>query len=285
MAFITPKTDWASIDGIGFDDLNRIEGNTKFLFDTTQVLKRFCHGYEISLNTGSSFVVEPGECMDDTNQFSLTLPFNFTKTSGSWVEGINNGSVAPGVILAIHTWYYVFVLSKADGQSDIQIDDNISGSNISATGFIFKRRIGTIKTTDTATIFHAMVSKNDKYYLNIANSSKDTEIDVSGAGATDWTLSNATTLRLTPDIETQVYGNLLNNSTLGRANVWPFDFGNAFIQGVGIPGGNQPHPTEILQDKLGRVKVRNPAIGTTGTVKFELVYFVDDRGRNQPFEN
>lgn len=31
MAWITPKTDWTSQDGIDFNDLNRIEGNTAFI--------------------------------------------------------------------------------------------------------------------------------------------------------------------------------------------------------------------------------------------------------------
>ena len=33
MAWITPKTDWTSADGIDFNDLNRIEGNIKFIAD------------------------------------------------------------------------------------------------------------------------------------------------------------------------------------------------------------------------------------------------------------
>ena len=31
MAWVTPKTDWTSVDGVDFDDFNRIEGNIAFI--------------------------------------------------------------------------------------------------------------------------------------------------------------------------------------------------------------------------------------------------------------
>lgn len=56
MAWQTPKTDWAAPDGVRNTDMNRIEGNTKHLYDGMDALKRHVDDtlYSISQRTAIS---------------------------------------------------------------------------------------------------------------------------------------------------------------------------------------------------------------------------------------
>ena len=52
MAYLTPKTDWTSVDGVLSTDLNRIEGN----IETLATLR----AYPTATGTGTAIVVTTG---------------------------------------------------------------------------------------------------------------------------------------------------------------------------------------------------------------------------------
>lgn len=147
----TPKINWLTSDGIGYEDLNRVEANISASRDASyRKVQGF--GYSISNTGGSGYdgavTVLPGSCYS-ANGVPIKLAANFTKNLNTWAagNGAAYGGMASAVTVAANTWYYVFVVSDAtDGSTEIMFDDNPSGTNVSSGVYTEKRYVGSFKT-------------------------------------------------------------------------------------------------------------------------------------------
>jgi len=141
MSWLTPKTNWASFDGIQFSDLNRIEGNTKaLLLYASNVI-----GLDMRSLAGE-ISIYPGACCDESAELLIELPNAMRKTKNSWAAGTDNGGLVGSAPGADYSWQYTFLIyNTTTGAVDVAIDDNPGGTNVlSVTGFSHKRRIGSI---------------------------------------------------------------------------------------------------------------------------------------------
>jgi len=146
-----PKTDWDSNDGIGYEDLNRIEANVSANRDANF---RRVQGFGYTMdNTGGTgydgvLTILPGSAYS-SDGFPIRQDTNIVKNLTSWVQGsgADKGGVASAVTVAAYTWYYIFaILDPVTGNVEIMIDDNPSGTNVSSGIYTKKRYINCFKT-------------------------------------------------------------------------------------------------------------------------------------------
>jgi hypothetical protein len=76
MAWITPKIDWVTDDAIGTVDLNRIEGNIKYLYDSV---------ISIPSGLGAAIVVS-----NVTQEITITNKVHYINNSGATDRRIKN---------------------------------------------------------------------------------------------------------------------------------------------------------------------------------------------------
>ena len=98
-------------------------------------------GLRITYVAATHVTVTAGEARSIAGTASgrnLTLTSSITKTmagADSWGAGTNNGN-APSSGRAINTVYYVFLIGKLDGSTDVALDVSPTGANIVAAGRI-----------------------------------------------------------------------------------------------------------------------------------------------------
>jgi len=169
----TPKINWVTNDGIGYDDLNRIEQNTKSIAEAN----RKVHGFGFTVDNSvvgqdGVVTVKPGSCYSE-NGVPIRMDSDFTKNLTTWSQG--NGATFGGVASAVTvdrwTWYYIFVImDPTDGSVEIMIDDNPAGTNVSSGTFTEKRFINSIRTgaagDDGSYLLNEMYSTGDKTFIN-----------------------------------------------------------------------------------------------------------------------
>ncbi len=148
----TPKVDWVANDGIGYEDLNRIEQNTEAIRNATY---RKVQGFGYSVDNtpaDGTITVNPGSCFD-INGIPIERSLSITKNLNAWVEGsgASIGGLAPFAVLAADTWYYLFIImNQTAGTTDLMIDDNAAGTNVINGIYTIKRFINTVKSGSIA---------------------------------------------------------------------------------------------------------------------------------------
>jgi len=189
-----PKTNWVTTDGIGYDDLNRIEQNTESIRDAT---KRRVHGFGFTVNNSVGGYdgivnVKPGSCYS-SDGFPINRDTAIQKNLNTWAQGngVSFGGMASAVTVAAHTWYYMFIImNPTDGSTDIMFDDNPSGTNVSSGTFTKKRYVGAFKTKDAGSFSSfnlvEMYSENgDDVYINPNDMYTNREIQVANSPGLD----------------------------------------------------------------------------------------------------
>jgi len=175
--FTTPKVDWEDTDGIGYEDLNRMEQNTSAVRDGT---KRRVQGFGYTMsnvvpNEDGVITVTPGSCFSN-NGVPINMSANFVKNLDSWAQGNGSGvgGMAPDAHTAgvdAHTWYYIFAITNPiNGDVEIMFDDNPAGTNVSNVVFTEKRLVGTFKTitagVESSFYVAETYSDGDHTYIN-----------------------------------------------------------------------------------------------------------------------
>lgn len=99
------------------------------------------------------------------------------KLDATFVAGTGNGGLDTGT-KAINTWYHCFSIAKEDGTSDFLFSTNVSSPTM-PSGYIYKRRIGSIKTAGNGNIlgfyqngdrFSWKIPVRDVFYAQASNS-------------------------------------------------------------------------------------------------------------------
>jgi hypothetical protein len=174
-----PKTNWVANDGIGYEDLNRIEANVSAVRDAT---KRRVQGfgYVIANNPVASVdgvvTILPGSAYS-SDGFPIRRDTNIVKNLTTWVQGSGNdkGGMASAVTVAGYTWYYAFaLLDPTNGNVEVMFDDNPAGTNVSSGIYTKKRYINCFKTgaagDDGSFLLCEQYSTGDRVYINPASS-------------------------------------------------------------------------------------------------------------------
>lgn len=102
-------------------------------------------------------LISPGECRDDTDTVNITTTANLTQDFS--ITGAGGLAGSPG----FNTWYHVFVIMAADGTVSSYADPSLSPTL--PTGFIYKRRIGSVRTGADAHI-KQFIQRGDQFIWN-----------------------------------------------------------------------------------------------------------------------
>jgi len=99
----------------------------------------------------NSITVSVGSCKDISNVESIHLSSVLSKKlNANFSAGNDNGGLDTGT-KTVSTWYHCFVISKADGTTDCLFSLSVNNPTM-PTNYIYKRRIGSIKTDSSGNI-------------------------------------------------------------------------------------------------------------------------------------
>ena len=89
-----------------------------------------------------------------TRRAKSMLPKITKRIDAVWAVGTGNGGRASAVSLSANTTYHFFLITKADGTADAGWDTSLTATNLlaDATGYIYYRRVMSIKTDASANI-------------------------------------------------------------------------------------------------------------------------------------
>lgn len=234
-AWEAPRTSWIDFNGVGMADFNRIERNISIL--KTKEELDYIEGFQIdtySVAQGpDGFVtVGAGRCMDETNTIAFELPSSYNKSTVAWsAGGAYQGMMAPGAASwASWLWWYLFAIyNPTTGDVDLQLDDNPVGTNISASGYTYKRRIACLKSIDAVvgTGFMACRSEGNKFWLGDNVNYRFDIVYMSSLSASTYTLYNESYGWVTPEIRCVCYFMpfLFAVPSLYSVWFWPREFG------------------------------------------------------------
>jgi hypothetical protein len=123
-------------------------------------LRGYLAGLTLSNNSSTAFNISDGVANADDNSL-LMKTFGFTKTTGSWAVGNNNGALDTGSVAA-STWYHIYLIER----TDTSVIDALLSLSATAptmpTNYTKKRRIGSIKT-DASSHILAFTQIGDRF--------------------------------------------------------------------------------------------------------------------------
>jgi hypothetical protein len=193
-----------------------INSTNKILVDPV-----YMRGYRSGLTLSAAgstatFGVAAGIATDSAQSSLMSLPSNYTKTTGAWTVGSGNGALDAGSI-ATNTWYKVFEIKRPDtGVVDIAITVNALatgptfGSNIPAAYTKF-RYIGSMKTDGSSQWVAFTQVQTDFIWAAAVN-------DIPGTAVT--TSRVATTLTVPPGVPVFARFRALLNNTSAAATIF-----------------------------------------------------------------
>lgn len=285
--YTTPKTDWDSLYAYDFNDFNRIEENILYLYERSGIFKNSISGLGLTTvgytqTSIGQFAVNTGTALDSTGVYGMNLDTLMYKTTDSWVAGNGNGGKAPGATaLAPWLWWYVFLIANpTSGAVDIQFDDNNTGTNISASGYTYKRRIGCLKSYDYSgtTGFYLMYNEGDRMWMGMESTYRESDIHtLAGTSAEQVGLTHTTYGDCIPPLTDVTFtGTIIVGATATDTIFWPYIFGAsttmlATTANYGVNAEHELHCTTNLkiwgQDASGV------------TIKLIPKGYIDVRGR------
>lgn len=262
MAYLTPKTDWTSVDGVLSTDLNRIEGNIENL--------AALRTYPTATGTGTAITVTTG-------YFELTAGRSFTFIASANNSGaattINadgtgaknlykpNTTDAPTIISgkAYTVWYNgtsFFVKASAEGNAvagDVIKDKTFS--NDEDTGIT-----GTLELTGNAAVGDVLATKT--FYKDDAKTKLTGTLALTGDSAVGDVLSGKTFYK--DNAKTKLTGTMTNNGTVSTdisAKATEVTIAQGYHSGSGKVKISAAEQAKII---TGNIKSGITILGVTG---------------------
>ncbi|XLQ20057.1 MAG: discoidin domain-containing protein [Candidatus Moraniibacteriota bacterium] len=162
----------------------------------------FLYGFNLSNDSGDTdhdVYVSSGYAKDETDLKDLELATGLTKQlDASFSEGDDQGGLFSGTI-ANDTMYYVFLIEKDDGTTDIGFDTDINATNI-PSGFTSYRWLGYV-VTDSSSNIEQFIMKGDTIYF-----AKDTGPLFTTSMSTTWNYPNYSNIIPVTRAETVLFG-------------------------------------------------------------------------------
>jgi hypothetical protein len=140
---------------------------------TTPLPRNFKDGFITSNEAGDTdhdIEIAVGSARDSTNAVNMLLTSNLIKQiDAPWAAGTNAGGW-PGIALVANTFYYIFIISKADGTVDAGFDSSLTATNLltaaTAAGYIYYRRIGNFYAEAAANVTQYLQVQDEFYFDN-----------------------------------------------------------------------------------------------------------------------
>lgn len=215
MGWETPKTDWASNDGVTVDDLNRIEENTLQL---GQLNGEVTHGFQTYANipgyaSGSMEIwVITGKAWSQSAVTGIISPAKNSLirkqlSSSSWAAGSGSTSPckAPGTSIGSAQWWYVFILwNPTTDAVDVILDTDIAGANIagstveSVDGYTMWRRVGAVKESYVGSVSSLQPTRSMGNWFFVFDSNNIVAATITDVSPTLITLEGPDGVSLTP---------------------------------------------------------------------------------------
>ncbi|MEJ0051399.1 MAG: hypothetical protein WDN02_09380 [Methylovirgula sp.] len=127
-------------------------------------LRGYLAGLTLSNNSNTSFNVSDGVANADDNSL-LMKTFGFTKTTGAWAVGNNNGVLDTGAIAA-SKWYHVYLIERTDtGVIDALLSLSANAPTMPAN-YTKKRRAGSIRSDASSNIL-AFSQNGDEFLWSV----------------------------------------------------------------------------------------------------------------------
>jgi hypothetical protein len=184
------------IEGAGlalYNESNDIYGQLRAaILQTVPFPRGYIDGFIMSneADADHDIGISVGKCRDENDSLSISLSAAITKQIDAvWAAGTNQGGFPSGLgVVAIDTWYHVFVISKTDGiTSDAGFDTSLTATNLLADAgaeYTVYRRVGSVLTDGAANIIE-FYQYGDNFFW------KNPPLDVNGA-ATGVVVNNIT---------------------------------------------------------------------------------------------
>lgn len=233
----------------------------------------------ITPNTQIDF--SSGVCYDLTTHNKITNTAMTKKLDATFVEGTGNGGLDTGS-KANSTWYHCFTISKVDGTSDFLFSTSVTSPTM-PSGFVNKRRVGSIKTNESGNII-AFVQNNDcfLYITPIIDLSSST---LPTSNATSYTLSIPPAIRTIALLDLfalssgvtyfyiRVFNPDCNDVPLGTNTT----LGNFGVSTTGVTPVAGSTRVEVLSNTNSQISARaHGAVSLT----INTVGYIDSRGVN-----
>jgi len=103
-----------------------------------------------------------GFCWDSSLTTKIVSSAMIKRLDAIFAEGTNQGGLDTGT-KSVSTWYHCFAISKADGTSDFLFSTSLATPTM-PSGFVNKRRVGSIKTDSSGNIYGFKFNKNDNSF-------------------------------------------------------------------------------------------------------------------------
>lgn len=150
-----------------------------------------------------------GFCYDLATKEKIVCIAMTKRLDAVFATGINAGGLDSGTI-AINTWYHCFAISRADGTSDFLFSTSADSPTM-PTGFVNKRRIGSVKTDSNSGI--VPFYQNGTIFLYL---SRVTEYAYGGPG---WSSETALSLHVPPSVLIRPILMIWNYYATGNAEI------------------------------------------------------------------
>lgn len=213
-----------------------------------------------------------GFCFDLSTLIKIANSALTKRLDANFVAGTNQGGLDTGA-KANSTWYYCFAISKADGTSDFLYSTSKT-SPIMPSGFVNKRRIGSIRTNSSGNIIGFKQDANTFFFFTPP---ADINILPVPTTRTNYTVS-------VPPSMTGIFA-FYAYSSAGTQSLHYFQptFGGVWFVGVSQFGTPPTNPTMSLVinipcDGSSQVSYYSD-VATSGMVASTLG-FIDNRGAN-----
>jgi hypothetical protein len=150
---LTDNTKWENIGDLS----NLINAGSNYSADTSNM--PILANNATNPNTQIDF--SSGFCYDLSTLVKITNTALTKKLDAGFATGNGNGGLDTGAN-ANSTWYHCFAISKADGTSDFLFSLSATAPTM-PSGFVNKRRIGSVKTDSSGNIIQ-FVQLDDKFF-------------------------------------------------------------------------------------------------------------------------
>ena len=244
-------------------------------------LRGHLSGLTLSRNAGTpntKIDVAAGQATDDTNVASMTLAATATIDTGTvGANGLDAG------VLALSSWYHAYVIAKLDGTTAGLLSTSATSPTM-PSGYVFKRRIGSVKT-NASTQFLAFFQNGDDFLWDAAPA-----LDVNSNNPGILAVTSTTTIppgvRVRANLNVQLAELSVNNNAI---NFWSPDISNQLAGlsatplgqiGLFTGGSNAAYGQVVVWSNASQqVKWAVAFSGANTTVRIQALGWTDTRGR------